>query len=342
MNYNCKPVVTVIIGNYNYGRFISKAIDSVLNQTYQNFQLIVVDDGSTDNSRDVINSYRQQITAIFQENAGQGAAFNAGLAQAKGEFVCFLDSDDYYRKDKLEKIVAAFLSHPEWVQISHGRTSVDKDGNIIGNDPTFFNSGNVTYMLLKWGRYAWAITSGLCYRRSVLDLVSPLPKRPRAADTYLSATVPFYGEVGYIQEPLMFYRKHGNNRRGQSNNISYILEQREDTANCINRAATLVGMTQSFDIERDADYRSLKVMASGKGSLKEGLSVLGITLKEANDLGQDFKDTLERILRRGICTLFPQQGFIFLRFGPKRYLRYKLTGQQPKNYEFIPSERQEN
>lgn len=342
MNNHPTPLVSVIIGNYNYGRFISQAIDSVLEQTYQNSELIVVDDGSTDNSREIITSYSNQLISVFQENAGQGAAFNAGLSKASGEFVCFLDSDDYYREDKLEKVVTAFLSHPEWVQISHGRTSIDREGNIIGNDPTFLNYGDVKPLLLKWGKYAWAITSGLCYRRSVLDLVAPLPKRPRAADTYLTATVPFYGEVGNILEPLMFYRKHGSNRRGQTNNISYILEQREDTAECINRAATRVGIAERFDIQRDADYRSLKIMESGRGSLKEGLSIIAVTLKEAIDLGQDLKDTLERILRRGICALSPQEGFIFLRFGPKRYLRYKLTGQQPKNYEIVTAEQQES
>lgn len=335
MSDHSTSLISVIIGNYNYGRFISQAIDSVLGQTYRNFELIVVDDGSTDNSREIITSYGNQLISVFQDNAGQGAAFNAGLARASGEFVCFLDSDDYYREDKLEKVVAAFLNHPEWVQISHGRTSIDREGNIIGNDPTFLNYGDVKSLLLKWGKYAWAITSALCYRRSVLNLVFPLPERPRAADTYLTATVPFYGEVGNIPEPLMFYRKHGSNRRGQTNNISYILEQREDTAVCINRAAANVGISERFNIQRDADYRSLKVMESGKGSLKEGLSILAITLQEAIDLGQDPKDTLERILRREICALFPQEGFTFLRFGPKRYLRYKLTGQQPKNYELV-------
>ena len=94
------PLVSVIIGNYNYGRFISEAIESALNQTYKNFELIVVDDGSTDNSREIIESYGDKLTAIFQENGGQGRAFNAGFAVSKGEIICFLDSDDYYYPEK--------------------------------------------------------------------------------------------------------------------------------------------------------------------------------------------------------------------------------------------------
>lgn len=325
--------VSVIIGNYNYGRFIREAIESVLNQTYSNFELIVVDDGSTDNSRDVIQSYGDRLIPVFQDNAGQGAAFNAGLEHATGDIICFLDSDDYYRQDKLEKVVEAFAAHPDWVQLAHGRTSIDGEGTVLGGDPTFFSQGDVTPLLLTWGRYAWAITSALSYRRSVLDKVLPIPKQPRAADTYLTATVPFYGNVGSIPDPLMFYRKHGKNRRGQTNNIDYILEQREDTARCINQAAAAVGRGDRFDINQDADFRSLKVMASQQGSLAEALAILGLTLREAWDIGQSPKDTTERILRRCICALSYEEGLIFLRLGPKRYLNYKLTGKHPPGFE---------
>lgn len=327
-----KPV-SVIISNFNYGRFIAEAIESVLDQTYRDIELIVVDDGSTDGSRSIIESYSDRIISIFQDNAGQGAAFNAGIARASGDIICFLDADDYYRKDKVEKVVSAFEMHPEWVQISHGRTSIDADGNRLGGDPTFFNQGDVTPLLLKWGRYAWAITSALSYRRSVLDSLLPIPPRPRAADTYLTATTPFYGAVGAIREPLMFYRKHGKNRRSQTNNITYILEQRKDTEYWINQVAAATSHPKRLDIHQDADFRSLTVMESGRGSLQEALIILGLTIQEAVDIGQPFKDSLERILRRCICALSPAEGLIFLRFGPKRYIRFKLTGQQPKNYE---------
>ncbi|NET62924.1 MAG: glycosyltransferase [Moorea sp. SIO1G6] len=333
LNAGQNTLVSVIIGNYNYGRFIAQAIESVLNQTYRRFELIVVDDGSTDNSRDVIKSYQDKLIPIFQENAGQGAAFNAGLAKATGEIVCFLDSDDYFHPDKLAKVVAAFVDHPEWVQISHGRVSIDREGNIIGRDPTFFSQGDVRPLLLQWGRYAWAITSALSYRRYAIDQVAPLPKRPRAADTYLTATIPFYGEIGCIKEPLMFYRKHGKNRRGQTNNIPYLIEQREDTAQCINKAAVAVGINQRFDLNRDSDYLSFKAIEQGGVSWTKVLQIIWFTLQETLAIGHPLKDTIERLMRRGICSLSPAEGMVFLRFGPSRYLRFKLTGKQPKNYE---------
>ena len=145
------PLVSVIIGNYNYDYFLPEAINSVLQQTYRNFELIVVDDGSTDNSREVIESYGEKIIAVFQPNGGQGAAFNVGINRAKGEIVCFLDADDYYYPDKLRKIVSGFCNHPRWVQISHGRTTVDCDGTPIGTGSKSHSEGDVSQLLLKVG-----------------------------------------------------------------------------------------------------------------------------------------------------------------------------------------------
>ena len=324
------PLVSVIIGNYNYGRFISEAIESALNQTYKNFELIVVDDGSTDNSREIIESYGDKLTAIFQENGGQGRAFNAGFAVSKGEIICFLDSDDIYYQDRLEKVVTAFNKNPNWLQISHGRTTIDAEGRVVGRDPTFFNQGDVKPLLLKWGRYAWAVTSALSYRRSILEKILPFPQEPNTADTYLTATVPFYGEIGQIKEPLMCYRKHGKNMQVNTSNISYLIKQREDTAKCINIAANNVGITQRFDIQRDIDYRSLKILQSGRGSLSETLQIIWMTLQEAVDIGHSFKDTLERLVRRSICALSPEEGKIYKTLGLRRYLRFKLTGTKPQ------------
>ncbi|MEO1429955.1 MAG: glycosyltransferase [Cyanobacteria bacterium J06633_8] len=324
-----KPLVSVIIGNYNYGRFIAEAIESVLSQTYKNFELIVVDDGSTDNSREIIEGYGDKLIAIFQDNGGQGAAFNRGFAVARGEIICFLDSDDYYYQEKIAKVVAAFDKNPSLVQISHCRTSVDADGKIIGRDPTFFNQGDVTHLLLKWGRYAWAVTSALAYKRWVLEKVLPFPQRPRGGDTYLTATVPFYGNIGYIKEPLMFYRRHGNNMNAGSNNLQHLIEQREDTAKCINETARKLGLKERFDIQRDADYRSLKAMQQQSISLQEFVKIFWITWLESLSIGHSNKDTMERFVRRGMCSLFPNEAKLYLHLNFRRYLLFKLMRLNP-------------
>lgn len=95
------PEVSVIIPTYNRAKYVSQAIDSVLAQTYKDYEIIVVDDGSKDNTRQVLEAYKDKIIYLYQENAGVSAARNAGIKAAKGEWMAFLDSDDRWLPDKL-------------------------------------------------------------------------------------------------------------------------------------------------------------------------------------------------------------------------------------------------
>src|SRR5262245_3573828 len=99
------PLASIIVNNYNYGRFLRGAFDSTLAQAYPNKEVIVVDDGSTDESREIIASYGNQIIPVLKENGGQASAFNAGFAVSRGESVLFLDSDDLLLPSTLEKAV---------------------------------------------------------------------------------------------------------------------------------------------------------------------------------------------------------------------------------------------
>src|SRR5580704_13374409 len=103
-----RPLATIVIVSYNYEPFVAAAIDSALEQSYAPLEVIVVDDGSTDGSRKIIAGYGNRIRVIFQENAGQGAVYNAGWLAARGEFVLFLDSDDVLAREAMERVVAAF------------------------------------------------------------------------------------------------------------------------------------------------------------------------------------------------------------------------------------------
>src|SRR5215207_8868462 len=94
-----QPLLSIIIANYNYGRFVGQAIDSALAQAWEHKEVIVVDDGSTDESRQVIEPYGRHILPIFKDNGGHGSAFNAGFTRSRGEVVIFLDSDDMLLRD---------------------------------------------------------------------------------------------------------------------------------------------------------------------------------------------------------------------------------------------------
>jgi glycosyltransferase involved in cell wall biosynthesis len=108
-----KPQVSVIIPTYNRGRVIKEAIDSVLAQDYTEFELIVVDDGSTDHTSDVLDSYRNVIKVLSQKNKGVSAARNRGIAEASGKFIAFLDSDDLWLPQKLSTQVEFFNKTPD-------------------------------------------------------------------------------------------------------------------------------------------------------------------------------------------------------------------------------------
>lgn len=113
MNAANRPLVSVIIPTFNRAWAVERAVDSVLDQDYRPFELIVVDDGSTDQTAEILARYGNQLTVVCQENRGVSAARNAGIARAEGDLIAFLDSDDFWRPKKLTVQVDFFTSNPD-------------------------------------------------------------------------------------------------------------------------------------------------------------------------------------------------------------------------------------
>ena len=128
-----KPLVTVYITNFNYGRYIKDSIDSVLNQSFQNFELLIIDDGSTDNSIEIINKYsdNDKIKIIIQDRIGLNATNNIALKQAKGEFIIRLDADDYFENNALEIMIDIIKSNDDVVLMFPDYHIVDDSNSII-------------------------------------------------------------------------------------------------------------------------------------------------------------------------------------------------------------------
>lgn len=211
-----QPLVSVIINNYNYAQFVGQAIDSALNQNYSNLEVLVVDDGSTDNSRDVISQYDVCIQAIFQANGKQAKALNTGFAACKGEIVLFLDADDYLLNDAVEKIVTAFQ---EEIGKVHFRLKVvDGENEPLGYSiPSVgmtLSCGEVWRRLLQTSSYVSAPMSGNAYRRDTLIPVFPIPDDYKTtADDYLMISTPFYAnKLAGIDEAIGAYRVHDSNQ----------------------------------------------------------------------------------------------------------------------------------
>ena len=202
-------LVTILINNYNYGRFLRQAIDSALNQTYPNVEVVVVDDGSTDESRSVISSYGNKIKSVLKENGGQASAFNAGFAASRGEIICMLDADDFFHPDKVERVIP----HSQPGSMLYHRLQIEPGGEII----PLAIAPDVDYYLhaQRYGfvPYMASPTSGLVFRRDLALRLLPLPTEHVrfSADDFIVRGAALLGTVIGIPDLLAAYRVHGEN-----------------------------------------------------------------------------------------------------------------------------------
>lgn len=206
------PLVSIVICNYNYGRFIRSAISSALAQTYKNIEIVVVDDGSTDSSRAVIDEFvlTGAVKAIYQNNEGQYSAYNAGFAASSGDIVMFLDADDIYLPEAARMVVAAMNSGTAKV---HFRLSfIGPEGELRdGHTPRGLSSGAVGDLLATKGLlYSSAPGSGNAYARQALTDLFPLPvtEDKHGADFFTVYGSSLKGRVVAVDPALGHYRLH--------------------------------------------------------------------------------------------------------------------------------------
>lgn len=200
-------LVSIITPTYNREDFIAVAIDSVLAQTMPDFELLIVDDGSTDNSRALIETYinkDSRVKYFYQQNQGQSVARNLALKEAKGDYICFLDSDNYWPADRLEKSLAAFAAHPEADIIYGDCITINEHGDIISYDNMKRYSGRIAARLLKDNFISMNTTTT---RRKCFNEMGGMSGKRRVADDYdlwlkFSAKYTFQ----YIPEYLAYYR----------------------------------------------------------------------------------------------------------------------------------------
>jgi glycosyltransferase involved in cell wall biosynthesis len=201
-------LISVIITNYNYGRFLGQAIDSVLAQTYPDVECIVVDDGSTDNSRDVIAA-RPKVVAIFKENGGQAKALKTGVEAAKGEVIISLDADDWLLEQACARIAEAW--RPGTACLNY-RLSLNGDPTRLWPAEPFLDDGHQAFLAAN-GYYPSPPMSGNAFSR---DYASEMLARAEhldgdGVDAYLLYSAPFSGKILHIDEALGVYRTHGGN-----------------------------------------------------------------------------------------------------------------------------------
>jgi hypothetical protein len=206
---------SVVIPSYNYARFLRDAVGSALRQSRPPCEVIVVDDGSCDESPSVIESFGGAVRAVLKRNGGQASAINAGCALARGDVVFLLDSDDELRPDAIETVLEAW--RPDTVMVQWRLSQMDAAGrDVVGSVPAPWirlDEGDVRARLLSTGGFGTTVTSGLAFRRDALMKVMPIPEARfrQGADGYLVRAVGFLGPVQAIERPLTRYRRHGEN-----------------------------------------------------------------------------------------------------------------------------------
>ena len=200
-----KPVVSVIMPCYNGEAYLADAIESVLGQTYKDFELVVVDDGSTDRSVEILGKYGNRIRTIRQPNRGVSTARNTGIGESKGDFIAFLDADDYWDPHFLETMVAGLadprtaIAYCGWqnVGVTQGEPFVPPD----------YESGDKMHHLLRFASL-WPIHA-ILIRRSAMPPGIPFnPAYPACEDYDLWLRIASFHRIQLIPRVLAYYRKH--------------------------------------------------------------------------------------------------------------------------------------
>lgn len=233
-----RPLVTVTICTYNGDRYLASTLDSVLGQTYRNMEVVIVDDGSRDNTLSIIKQYADRdprIRWFARENAGLAATRNFAFAQAKGSWIAIIDQDDLCYPERLEKQIAIAQERPSAGLIFCGTDYIDETGRVIGNHLSSFKlpksvipRRSASNLLLRQGCY---VDSEACFiRHSTIDQIGPLDESLRyACDYEYFIRAGFEVDFAYTPEILAAWRIHANQETrtnlGRFNEIRSVLRR---------------------------------------------------------------------------------------------------------------------
>jgi glycosyltransferase involved in cell wall biosynthesis len=272
------PLASVIVINYNYARFLPAAIESALAQTYPDTEVVVVDDGSTDDSWQVIAGYGDRVRPVLKENGGHTSAFNAGFAASHGQLICFLDADDLLLPTALEEAAARLLGDPRVVKVHWPLWVIDERGRPTGElEPSRpLEGGDLRDLAIRDGPaiYKSAPTSGNAFSRTFLKQVFPLPAAGHrdAADGYLKALAPIFGIIETLAEPQSCYRVHRTNffhSRTLAQKARVLVDRFECRARALSRHLREQGVEVDWQVwtERNGFYRWMSDLAAARADL---------------------------------------------------------------------------
>ncbi|WP_281796914.1 glycosyltransferase family 2 protein [Desulforhabdus amnigena] len=204
------PEITVLMSCYNAGRWLHEAIDSVLQQTFKNFEFIILDDGSEDETWNIIQSYcsrDKRIVAIRKENTGLADSLNVGIAHAKGTWIARLDADDLCEPTRLEEQIAFIRKNPEIVLLGTGFLEINDSGSVLKRHSYPAKHDQLLHRLKR--SMAFFPHSSAFYRTDLVQRVHGYnPRIKRSEDTDLWLRLSEKGKLGCFKKPLVRIRKH--------------------------------------------------------------------------------------------------------------------------------------
>lgn len=297
------PPVSVVMPTYNGARFILEALESVFSQTHPLEEVIVVDDGSTDNTRDLLEPLANRVTYVVQDNAGPGAARNRGVRLARGDWIAFLDSDDCWEADHVSRLLEKARENPDAAMVYCGKRWVDVQGNLMEDIPVqkTFPSGWIFNDLFQ-ANYVSSTSVVVVKRQAFLD-VGGFDERFRSiAEDYdlwmrISAVAPVVGVPAYTVR----YRRHDSNLTHQT--VKQIMAVRE----VLKKAGSLLkqgGVDRRNHPERIDLRKRMRVFYS---EAVVGLFFLG-AYEEVYLLGRDAlreRQVTGALLSRWLLSLLP-------------------------------------
>jgi hypothetical protein len=261
--------VDVVVDNYNYAKYLPAAIASARAQTHPRVNVIVVDDGSSDGSRAVLDRYRDEVTVLLKENGGQASALNAGFERCTGDVVIFLDADDTLEPTAAAAAAAVFAADPEAVKVQFRTEVIDAEGVPIGRvkpaEHLPLPGGDVRAAELAYPfDLVWMATSANAFRATALRRIMPMPEAPfrTCADWYLVHLTALLGRVVSLRQVLGCYRLHGANSYEPQTAAVDLDHIRETIRYSDATAESLLELAAELDLPRPRRILSLADLAN--------------------------------------------------------------------------------
>jgi glycosyltransferase involved in cell wall biosynthesis len=318
-----RPLISVLVDTYNHERYIEQALASVIGQDFppSDYEIVVVDDGSTDQTPEIVRKFAPRARLFRKPNGGQASAFNAALPELKGDVVAILDGDDWFAPGKLSGVMKAFGEHPEAGGVSHGHYEFqEKSGKCElrvpeGTKFISLETPEAAREALEWWQFL--VVGALTVRRKVMENAVPISEKLRFCADGPIAWVAMRNGVYIFEEPLCYYRHHQSNlhasvEKGDRVRVQNKLKMDDLMFGEIER--TLLRLSVSRDVLRESLYRvwiahSRSSLAAFGGSRFSTLRTELRALRTGAENGLGLKEALHLPLISAGAMILPPEHF---------------------------------